>query len=108
LLRRFPSIGEPGAAKIVLFSGIVPRLTFDSNGVRVLLRIGLAPERPSYATNYRALVRALEPEIPATFDARIELFQLLKRHGQELCKREQPRCGLCPVAADCSYISVDR
>src|SRR5712691_11398313 len=43
-LRKFPSIGEPGAEKILLFAGSHPVLALDSNGLRVLLRLGFGKE----------------------------------------------------------------
>lgn len=36
-LMKFPSIGEPGAEKILLFSNSYPVLALDSNGLRVLI-----------------------------------------------------------------------
>jgi endonuclease III len=30
---------------------------------------------------------------------------LLKRHGQELCRRTRPRCAECPLAAGCPAAS---
>jgi endonuclease-3 len=39
-LKKFPSIGDPGAEKILLFSRREPVLALDSNGLRVLLRLG--------------------------------------------------------------------
>jgi endonuclease III len=44
-LRKFPSIGEPAAEKILLFNHKLPVLAMDSNGLRVLVRLGFAPER---------------------------------------------------------------
>ena len=31
----------------------------------------------------------------------IRAHQLLRRHGQELCKTNEPRCPRCPLAARC-------
>src|SRR5262249_58957930 len=53
-LRRFPSIGEPGAEKILLFAGAAPLLAPESNGLRVLGRLGLIREEKSYARMYAA------------------------------------------------------
>ena len=47
LLMRFPMIGEPGAEKILLFSGVFPLLALESNGVRVLVRLGIGEDRKS-------------------------------------------------------------
>jgi endonuclease III len=57
LLMRFPMIGEPGAEKILLFSGVLPLLALESNGVRVLVRLGIGEDRKSYAATYRSVVR---------------------------------------------------
>ena len=45
MLRTFPGIGEPGADKILLFSGLGAELAPESNGLRVLVRLGLVPDR---------------------------------------------------------------
>src|SRR5262249_37735829 len=43
-LKKFPTIGDPGADKILLFSGAVPTLAPESNGLRVLVRFGFVKE----------------------------------------------------------------
>ena len=48
LLMKFPSIGRPGAEKILMLSGLQPVLALDSNGLRVLLRLGYGSEQKSY------------------------------------------------------------
>jgi endonuclease-3 len=40
VLRQFPSIGEPGAEKILMYCGMTQGLPLESNGLRVLVRIG--------------------------------------------------------------------
>ncbi len=102
-LRKFPSIGEPGAEKILLFMRREPRLALDSNGLRVLLRLGYGQESKGYSSSYRSAQRAAEAEIPEEFDARIEAHQLLRRHGQEVCRRAAPLCDRCPLTRDCEY-----
>ena len=105
-LRRFPSIGEPGAEKILLFTRREPRLALDSNGLRVLLRLGYGQEAKSYSASYRSAQGAAEPEVPAHFDALIEAHQLLRRHGQEVCRRSAPLCERCPVTRECEYYAL--
>jgi endonuclease-3 len=102
-LRKFPSIGEPGAEKVLLFSGSAPVLALDSNALRVLLRLGFGKEEKSYSKSYKAAQAAADSEIARTCSARIEAYQLLRRHGQELCKRNHPRCEACPLRPDCVY-----
>jgi endonuclease-3 len=53
-LRSFPGIGEPGAEKILLFSGRRAVLAPESNGLRVLARLGFVPNQRSYSRAYAA------------------------------------------------------
>ena len=102
-LRKFPAIGEPAAEKILLFNRRHPFLALDSNGLRVLVRLGYAPEHRNYATTYKGMQRVLAPELPDDCEALIRAHQLLRQHGQELCKRNSPRCGSCPLRTHCVY-----
>jgi endonuclease-3 len=102
-LQKFPGIGEPGAEKILLFSGAHAVLALDSNGLRVLLRLGFGEEKKSYATSYRLVQKAVEAELDRDASWLIEAHLLLRRHGQELCKRTQPVCEKCPLAAGCEF-----
>ena len=102
-LRRFPSIGDPGAEKVLLFCGFHPVLALDSNGLRVLLRLGFGGEGRSYAKSDRSAQQAAEGQLPKDCGVLIEAYRLLRLHGQELCKRNHPRCEACPVAGECVY-----
>jgi endonuclease III len=101
-LRQFPSIGEPGADKILLFAGLFAVAALDSNGVRVLTRLGLADEQRDYAKTYRSAVSALAAELQ-DFEALWRAYVLLRQHGQELCRRSTPRCAACPLTQGCAY-----
>jgi endonuclease III len=102
-LMKFPSIGEPGAEKILLFGRTHTVLGLDSNGVRVLTRLGLVQEEKSYAQTYRG-VQAWAAEYVERGSAwLIRAHQLLRQHGQELCRRSRPRCALCPLTDRCRY-----
>jgi len=104
-LRKFPSIGEPAAEKILLFNHKVPVLALDSNGLRVLVRLGFAPEKKSYSATYKGVQQALAPQLPADCDKFIRAHQLLRHHGQELCKRSKPMCARCPLRAQCTFFA---
>jgi endonuclease III len=71
----------------------------------VLVRIVFGRERENYAVNYREAQDAIESQIPATFDARIRAYLLLKHHGQATCKRTNPKCDDCPVNKTCAFFS---
>jgi len=103
-LAKFPMIGEPGAEKILLFAGAYARLALESNGLRVITRLGFAEELKNYSTMYRRTQEALGPEV-AGLDCEflIAAHNLLRRHGQEICRSTDPACAACPVRAVCRY-----
>ena len=108
VLKQFPTIAEPGAEKIVLFTGIAPVAAVPSNCVHVPLRLGIGTAHKTYSKDYRSAQEALETEVPVTRTARLRAYLLLQRHGQELCKRSRPKCDECPVTADCRYFQATR
>jgi len=102
-LKRFPSIGDPGAEKILLLTRSCPVMALDSNGLRVLCRVGFAEEQKNYSATYRSIQDAIRTQLPKDYDSLIRAHQLLRQHGQELCKRSKPRCTECPVRNGCNY-----
>jgi len=102
-LQKFPGIGEPGAEKILLFSRTDPVLALESNGLRVLLRLGFGDEKKSYSATYRIVQRAVSGELDPDYSSLIHAHLLLRRHGQELCRRSNSMCDKCPLAADCAF-----
>jgi endonuclease III len=102
-LKRFPAIGDPGAEKILLFCRAFPTLALDSNGLRVLLRLGFGEEKPNYSATYRLVQEAIEGELVKDYSWLIKTNQLLRRHGQELCRRSKPRCEKCPLVTECPW-----
>ena len=98
-LQKFPGIGEPGAEKILLFSRTDPVLALESNGLRVLLRLGFGEEKKSYSTTYRLVQKAAGEGLDKDYSWLIQAHLLLRRHGQELCRRSEPMCDECPLAA---------
>jgi len=105
-LMQFPGIGAPGAEKILLLGRSHPVLGLDSNGVRVLTRVGVVKEEPSYAATYRNVQSFVSTYADKGFDWLIRAHQLLKQHGRELCKRSRPRCGRCPLNDECNYVRL--
>jgi endonuclease III len=103
LLRRFPGIGQPGADKILLFCRGDRTLAPDSNALRVLVRLGYGTETDDYQRQYRSAREAVASDLPADFSLLIKGHQLLRHHGQTLCKRAAPRCDACPLAPECCW-----
>jgi endonuclease III len=102
-LRRFPSIGEPSAEKILLFTRSYPVLGLDSNGLRVLVRLGFGEEKKNYTATYRSVQEALADQLSEDYDWLIRTHQLLRQHGKDTCKTNEPLCEQCPVKKSCAY-----
>jgi len=103
LLKSFHSIADPGADRILLFAGISPIAAVPSNCTGVLLRILKGDEGKNYSATYREEQRIIASELPETFDARTRAYLLLKHHGQQICKRTNPKCPECPLQPNCAY-----
>jgi endonuclease-3 len=99
-------IGEPGAEKILLFCGALPVLALESNGLRALVRLGFGEDRKSYASTYKLVRAATSEQLPPDCGPLTRAHLLLRRHGQEICLRNEPDCLACPVAADCRYFQI--
>jgi endonuclease-3 len=102
-LKQFPGIGEPGAEKILLFTRTHSILALESNGLRVLLRLGFGEEKKSYSSTYRLVQQTIGEGIDYDYPWLIKAHLLLRLHGQELCRRTEPSCDKCPLAADCEF-----
>jgi len=102
-LKKFPAIGEPGAEKILLFCGAYPVFALESNGLRVLLRLGFGQEQKNYAASYRSAQAAVTSQVKPDFPWLIRAHQVLRHHGQEICRRTRPLCGACPLTKVCLY-----
>ena len=105
-LKSFPSIADPGADRILLFGGISAIAAVPSNCVHVIDRILHPSESQNYSAAYREAQRALAAELPDKFDARTRAYLLLKKHGQEICKRTKPKCEMCPVSSQCAFFAA--
>lgn len=108
ILKQFPTIGDPGADKILLFSNTAPLAAVPSNCVHTPNRLGFGEEKKNYAASYKAVQEAFRAELPAEHAPLLRAYLLLKRHGQETCKRNRPRCEECAVSADCLYYAKTR
>ena len=102
-LKSFPSIGLPGADKILLLAGAQPVLALDSNALRVLLRVGYGRESTSYAKSYASAQAAAMAELPKTVPALTRAFVVLQHHGRTLCRRNHPKCPECPIRPSCAF-----
>jgi len=102
-LKQFPNIGDPGAEKILLFCGMGLGLPLESNGLRVLVRVGWERLQKNYGSMYRDVQQNIAPMLPRETQALQEAFLLLREHGRVMCKDKTPQCEQCPLANGCDY-----
>jgi endonuclease III len=107
LLGEFPVIGEPSAEKILLFAKLAPVAAVPSACLGVPMRIWFGGEGKNYAADYRQARELLNGGLPETFESRQRAYLLLKKHGQEICKRSKPKCEICPLKAHCAYLQAN-
>ena len=105
-LRQFPGIGTPGAEKILMFEGVLPVLALESNGLRVLLRLGFGAEHKAYAATYKSVREALGKQAPTQCAELAQAHLLLRQLGQEVCTRTKPNCPSCPLSRQCPSSTV--
>lgn len=102
-LCHFPNIGEPGAEKILMQCGVAEGLPLESNGCRVLLRIGFGRQQKNYGAAYRSIQDAISEQVPKSAEAITRAHFLLRQHGQQTCKTNAPSCGECCAAELCAH-----
>lgn len=102
-LRKYPSIGEPGAEKILLFTGRAKLAALESNGLRVLVRFGFGAESKNYSAMYRSVRAAIAPLVVDDVAWLVRFHLALREHGRTLCKNSKPDCDACPLERDCEW-----
>ena len=107
-LRKFPTLGEAGAEKILLFTKTAAVAAVPSNCIHVPLRLGFGRESKNWAASYKSAQEAIRAELPETCEAQLRAYLLFKQHGQTWCKSARPKCEECPVTDECSYFAKAR
>ena len=107
-LMKFPTIGESGAEKILLYADIAPVAAVPANCLHVLTRLGFGHEYKNWAATYKSAQEALQAEILEEHRPRLRAYLLIKKHGQTLCKSARPKCDQCPISAHCNYYRNSR
>ena len=89
-------VGDETADSIILYAANRPVFVIDAYTRRIIDRLGLAPEKDSYAAYQELFADSLVP------DERLfnEYHALLVRHGKDVC-RKSPRCGGCCLTRLC-------
>jgi endonuclease-3 len=102
-LHQFPNVGQPGAEKILMLCGMSAGLPLESNGLRVLERVGYGRAQKNYGATYRSVQEALAGQIPRDPAALSQAHLLLRYHGKAVCRNNRPLCEECVLAPDCAF-----
>ena len=94
-----PGVGRSTAAAIVTQAWGRRAAILDANVKRVLARRHRVRGAPAAAATLRALWRLAESHTPPFRAA--DYAQAIMDLGATVCRRRRPRCGDCPVRADC-------
>jgi endonuclease-3 len=82
-------------------------LPLESNGLRVLTRVGYGRVQKSYGAMYRSVEEAIRNELPSDPAALARAHLLLRQHGKTLCRTNGPECGACPLVHMCAFGATD-
>ncbi|MQA30520.1 MAG: hypothetical protein GEU82_11915 [Luteitalea sp.] len=102
-LERLPRVGESLTRRMLLFAADRPVFPIDRGLHRVARRLGYGSPahdgRRSVPVVQRALRRELRREVSAMRRASV----YLSHHASVTCTERDPRCGACPLLADCPH-----
>ena len=103
-LKLFSSIGDPGAEKILMYCGMAAGLPLESNGLRVLTRVGYGRVHlKNYGAMYKSVQEAIAAELPKGAAAMAQAHLLLREHGKTICRDARPQCFECPLESMCAF-----
>ena len=102
LLVELPGVGRSTAAAIAAFAYDVIAPILDGNVKRVLARHAAVEGFPGVSAVEQKLWLEAETRLPISAKNMVAYTQGLMDLGATICARSDPRCLLCPVAADCA------
>jgi endonuclease III len=100
-LKPFPTLGEGGASRMLLFAADHPVLPVDARVSRVARRLGYGEELTDFRKTSKSVQAAVAPELPAELDAYRRAYILLSHHGAATCTEPEPHCRVCPLLELC-------
>ncbi len=98
-LRSVPGVGPKTAACVLLFGLGQPVLPVDDHVHRCVTRLGLVASGLTPTASHAQLERALGDDTHAVY----VLHTSLHRLSREICRPNQPKCWVCPLAALCAF-----
>jgi A/G-specific adenine glycosylase len=108
-LRALPGIGSYTAAAVASFAFGQRHAVLDTNVRRVLARLVAGQPWPGTASSASVAERRLaESLLPAEPAVAARWSVAVMELGALVCTAAGPRCGGCPVAADCAWLAAGR
>jgi endonuclease-3 len=86
-----------------MLCGLSSGLPLESNGLRVLERVGYGRAQKNYGATYRSVQEALAAQIPPDAAALTRAHLLLRYHGKAVCRTNRPLCEECTLAPECAF-----
>ena len=105
-LMALPGIGRSTAGAILALACHQRQPILDGNVKRVLARYHAVDGWPGQAAVLRKLWSLAEQHTPRQGCA--AYTQAMMDLGATVCTRTRPRCGVCPLSADCRALAKDR
>ena len=99
-LTTFRGVGVKTAACVLCFSLRRPILPVDTHVLRIARRLAWVPPRASADHAHRVLAGRVAAE------DRFRMHMLLITFGRTICLARRPRCGECPLGAECPRVGV--
>jgi endonuclease-3 related protein len=90
-------LGPETVDSILLYAGNQPVFVVDAYTRRIFNRLGLLPEKVTYAEMQRFFM----DHLPVEVELYNEYHALIDALGNRLCLNRSPKCHLCPLADQC-------
>lgn len=86
-------VGPETADSILLYAGGYPVFVVDAYTKRIFSRKKLISENAGYHQAQGMFMRGLKKDVQLYN----EYHALIVRLGKEICKKNKPKCGICPI-----------
>src|SRR6266487_448246 len=97
-LRSMPGVGPKTAACVLLFNLGRPVMPIDTHVYRTARRLGLIGTKVTVDQAHTVFAKITPPEW--VYPLHVNLI----RHGRQICLAQRPRCALCPLYSECTYV----
>ncbi len=98
-LLNIKGVGEETADSVLLYAFERPVFVVDAYTRRIFSRLGMLSER----SRYSEIQRFFQDSLTESVKLFNEYHALIVRHGKEICRAKNPKCGECPLGEICEY-----